>query len=258
MRIKSFILVLILCLAAPLSAKPQEPLKLDQVLAKYYEAIGGLEKWNNLNTMVMQGTMKSQGVTIPITAYHERPYKCRIEFKVQGTTMAQIYGGYFAWQINPLSGNPEPAPMSSGKTRYMKDTCGIESSLKDYKKKRHKVKLLGEEEIDGKNAYKINLKYNSGNIETFYIDAKTFLLLRTVGLYNMDGSDLRTTTDFKQYKNIDGYVVPNNLVIQIHGNPEPEVINVSKFEFNTDIDSTIFDFPKENMEKMQQQLKEMK
>ena len=269
MKTRSLILILLLAIFLPFTAMSEKmetnqkdskkteptqekkseakPLDLDQILAKYYAAIGGLEKWQKLNTMVMEGTMNSQGTSMPIVAYHERPNKCRVEFTVKDTMMAQIFGGSFAWQINPLSGNPEPAPMTKGKTNYMRDTCGIESSLLDHKNKGNTVKLLGEEEIKGKKAYKISVKYKSGNLETYYIDAKTFLLNKTVGIYNMDGNEIRTTTNFSQYKDTNGYAVPYYLVIEIHGAPGDEILKIDKFAFNTKIDSNIFEFPRDKI-----------
>lgn len=251
MKMKSFVLLLIFSIFLPLTALSETKLDLDQVLAKYYKAIGGLEKWRGLNTMVIEGTMVSKEKSMPIIAYHERPGKCRVEFKVEDTVMAQVYGGYFAWQINPLSGNPDPSPMSQGRTRYLGDTCGIESSLIDYKKKRYKVKLLGKEKIGGKETYKISLKYPSRNLETYYIDAETFLISRAAGVYNMDGAEVRTTTNFYNYKDTDGYVVPYKLVIEIHGVDSTENLNIDKFAFNTKIDTTMFDFPKDKIQRMQ-------
>lgn len=222
-------------------------LNLDQILAKYYKAVGGLEKWRKLNTMVMQGTMSSQGKSMPILAYHKRPNLCRVEFIVKETMMAQIFNGAFAWQINPLSGNPEPAPMTNGKSRYMRDTCGIENSLIDYKTKGYDVKLLGEEKINDKNKYKIRVKYKSGNIETYYIDAQTYLITKSTGIYDFDGQEVRITTNYKDYKDTKGYLVPYRLVVDIHGAPGEEVLNIDKFAFNVEIDSKIFEFPREKM-----------
>jgi len=273
MKMKSLFLLLLLAILLPISAfsedpkttakdstkdgtsdakkAGQKPLDLEQILAKYYDAIGGLEKWRKLDTMIMRGTINSQGKLMPITAYHQRPNKCRIEFRVKDTMMAQVYGGFFAWQINPLSGNPEPAPMTTGKTNYMRDTCDIENSLIDYKKKGYDVKLIGEEKINGKNNYKIRVKYKSGNLETNYIDAQTFLITKSAGIYNFDGNEVRTTTNFSQYKNTNGYVVPYFLVIEIHGAPGDEIVEISKFAFNTKIDPNIFEFPKDKIINMQ-------
>jgi len=267
MKIRSLLLLIILAIFLPLTAISEDPetpaeeskkntptdkinsddksLDLNQVLAKYYEAIGGLEKWQKLDTMTMQGIMNSQGTSMPITAYHQRPNKCRVEFRVKENIMAQIFNGSLAWQINPLSGSPEPAAMTEGRTNYMRDTCDIENSLIDYKKKSYKVALLGEEEIDGNKYHKISVKYRSGNLETYYIDAETFLIAKSVGIYNMDGNKIKTTTNFKDYKDTNGYLVPYQLVINIEGSPGQETLKINNFEFNTKIDPDIFDFPKD-------------
>ncbi|MGB2693268.1 MAG: hypothetical protein WBB48_00600 [Thermodesulfobacteriota bacterium] len=273
MKMKSLFLLLILAIALPISAFAQDPktpaqepakessadaktdtkkakekeLDLDQVLAKYYESVGGLERWQKLNTMVMKGTITSQEKSMPITAYHLRPNKCRVEFIVKEVMMAQIFNGVFAWQINPLSGNPEPAPMTRGKTNYMKDTCGIENSLIDYKKKGYDVELIGSEEIESKKNYKIRVKYRSGNLETYYINAETFLITKTTGIYDFDGRETRITTNYKNYKETKGFMVPYLLAVDIHGAPGQEMLNIDEFTFNAKIDPKIFEFPKEKM-----------
>ncbi len=233
--------------AAQKMNEDQKTPDLDQILANYYKAIGGLDRWQNLDTMIMKGTINSQGTVMPITAYHERPNKCRVEFRLKGTMMAQIFSGVFAWQINPLSGNSEPAPMTRGKSNYLKDTCDIESSLIDYKKKRHKVSLLGEEEIKGKKAYKISVKYRTGNLETYYLSSATYLPIKTEGIYNMGGVEIRITTNYFDFKNTNGYVVPYNLVIDIHGAPSEEKLIIDTISFNPKIDTKIFDFPEDKV-----------
>ena len=229
--------------AAQKMNEEQKTPDLDQILANYYKAIGGLDRWQNLDTMIMKGIMDSQGTAMPITAYHERPNKCRVEFILKETMMAQTFNGMFAWQLNPLSGNPDPTPMSQGRSNYLRDTCDIESSLIGYKKKGHKVSLLGEEEIKGKKAYKISVKYRTGNLETHYLSAATYLPIKTEGIYKMDGGEIRTTTNYFDFKNTNGYVVPYNLVFDIHGAPSEEKLIIDTFSFNPKIDTKIFDFP---------------
>jgi len=268
MKFKSLIALILFAILLPLSAFSEEPKTtakesknagaenkkgdqktpdLDQILANYYKAIGGLEKWQKLDTMIMKGTMTSQGTSMPITAYHERPNKCRVEFRVKENVMAQTFNGMFAWQLNPLSGNPDPVPMTKGRSDYLRDTCDIESSLIDYEKKGHKVRLLGEEEIKGKKAYKITIDYKTGNLETYYLDADTYLPIKTEGIYIMDGLEIRTTTNFADFKNTNGYVVPYNLVFDIHGAPSNERLKIDKFSFNPKINPSIFDFPKDKI-----------
>jgi hypothetical protein len=265
MKKRSLMLMIIAAILIPVSAlsetsntedtevkkadtKTQE---LDQVLAKYYKAIGGLEKWQKLNTMVMKGMMNTQGTAMPITAYHERPNKCRVEFRIEDMMMAQIFDGDLAWQINPLSGKPEPAPMTAGRSKYMRDTCGIENSLINYKEKGYDVNLLGKEKLDDRNYYKINIKYPSKNVETYYINAETFLIDKSIGIYKMDSKEIRTTTNFSEYRNTNGYVVPYKLIIEIHGAPGKETLKINKFIFNSKIDPKIYEFPKGKIQKMQ-------
>ncbi len=237
--------------AAENKKEDQEKPTVDQILANHYKAIGGLEKWQKLDTLIMKGKMTSKDRSMPATAYYKRPNKCRVEFKVEKKMMAQVFNGMFAWQINPFAKSSDTTPMSPSRSDYLRDTCDIESSLIDYKKKGHNVSLLGEEEVAGKKAYKITVKYKTGNIETYYIDTKTYLTIKVEGLYNIDDKELRTTTSYTDFKSTNGYVVPHSLVIDIHGEPSQEKLRINKFIFNPKIDPSIFDFPKDKMINLQ-------
>jgi len=269
MEFKSLIALILLAIFLPLSAFSEDPNPparksnkdasaenkkgdskkpdLDQILASHYKAIGGLEKWQKLDTMIMKGTMTAQGVSMPITAYHKRPNNCRVEYRIEENLMAQVFNGMFAWQLNPLSGNPDPSPMSQSRSTYLMDTCNIESSLIDYKKKGHNVRYLGEEEVAGRKAYKVTVNYKSGNIETYFLDTKTYLTIKVEGIYNIDGNERRTTTKYTDFKNTNGYVVPYNLTIDIHGTPSTEGLKIDEFIFNSKINPSMFDFPKDKI-----------
>jgi len=272
MKVKSLIALFLLLIVLPLSAFSDDPKSpatkskkksaaentkdnqqtpdLNQILDNYYKAMGGLERWQKLDTMIMKGIINSQGTPMPITAYHKRPNMCRVEFRLKEILMAQTFNGSFAWQLNPVSGNPDPTPMSPGHSNYLKDTCDIESSLIDYTKKGHKVRLLGEEEIKGKKAYKVTINYKTGNLETHYIDAETYLLIKVEAIYNIDDQEFRTTTKYADFKNTNGYVVPYYIIVNIHGAPSEEILKIDNFSFNPKIDPGIFEFPKEHIKRL--------
>ncbi|MCL4245996.1 MAG: hypothetical protein KJ002_12850, partial [Candidatus Dadabacteria bacterium] len=66
------------------NAKPVAAPSLDEVLAKYYDAIGGLDNWQKVDTMVVEGSIHTQDLKIPTVAEYKRPDKCRVEYTIRG------------------------------------------------------------------------------------------------------------------------------------------------------------------------------
>ena len=148
------ITALLFLLTAPVGAMAQDPgpeagaLSLEEVLAKYYDAIGGLGNWEKVDTMVMEGNIHTQELKIPTTAEYMRPDKCRVEYTIRGEVVVQAYDGSSAWEKNPHADSPGPVKLDKGRTDYLADKCDIEGPLVGYKTKNLKVSLDGRE-VDG-------------------------------------------------------------------------------------------------------------
>ncbi|NNG15644.1 MAG: hypothetical protein HKM89_04120, partial [Gemmatimonadales bacterium] len=80
-----------------------QDLSLEDVLGKYYEAIGGVEAWMSIQTMKMTGTMTMRrGMEVPFTRMVKRPDKVRMEFTMQGMTGVRAFDGQTAWMFMPF------------------------------------------------------------------------------------------------------------------------------------------------------------
>ncbi len=56
--------ILIICCSFGATAQTS-----DEIIAKHITAIGGLENWNKLKSLKMEGTIKAQGAEIKITIF---------------------------------------------------------------------------------------------------------------------------------------------------------------------------------------------
>src|SRR6185436_5197535 len=81
----------------------------DEILAKHFEAEGGLDKLKSLQSRRVTGTMMmGPGMEAPIVLEQKRPGKRRIEFVVQGMTGVQAFDGERAWSLLPFMGKTDP------------------------------------------------------------------------------------------------------------------------------------------------------
>jgi outer membrane lipoprotein-sorting protein len=120
----------------------------DEILNKYFENTGGVEKWKSLQSRKGLGKMSMQNMEFPITMYEKTPIKQRIEISVQGLQIVQAYDGTDAWMINPLQGGTTAVKLSDDESKEFREN-DFQDDFIDYKTKGHTVELLGTEEIDG-------------------------------------------------------------------------------------------------------------
>ena len=77
---------------------------LDDVLAKYYQAHGGLDKLKAVTAIKMSGKLviPAQGLELPMVRWQKAPDKLRVETLIQDKKIIQAFDGRRAWWINPL------------------------------------------------------------------------------------------------------------------------------------------------------------
>lgn len=225
------------------AAEPVKDLTLDEILGKYYGAIGGLGSWQSLNTLVIKGTILSQNREITTSAEYMRPDKCRVSYTIGGKLVVQSYNGETAWQQSALSESIAPEILDAERTDYLRDRCGIESPLIDFAKKNLKVTLEGRDSVDGKDAYKIKVTYTSGNFQYYSLDASSFLPVKTVGFYTVGGQEVVMLTRFKDYKRVGNILVPFKLAIEKKGNAPREEYVVESVTPNAPLNPAIFNMP---------------
>src|ERR1041385_968355 len=161
----------------------------DDILAKHYEACGGLAKLKALNTMRVTGSMTmGPGMEAPFTMERKRPGMRRMEFTIQGMTGIQAFDGAKTWSVMPFMGKKDPEV----------------GTAVDYKTKGHTIELMGKEPVEGADAYKLKVTKKNGNIEYDYVDAETYLLVKTEGKIKRRGTEMDGETTYSDYKDVDG------------------------------------------------------
>jgi outer membrane lipoprotein-sorting protein len=158
-----------LTLAGALLASPVAAQDLDEVLDNYYEAIGGIEAWKDLNTMRATGSMAmgGMGVEAPFIVTVKRPNKVRMEFTFQGMTGVQAYDGETAWMLMPFMGRTDPEVMPDDMAKDILDQADIDGALVDWQAEGHQVELMGKEETSGTETYKLKVTKKNGDVEYY-------------------------------------------------------------------------------------------
>jgi outer membrane lipoprotein-sorting protein len=207
-------------------------LTVDQILEKNAEAKGGIDKLRAIKSIRMTGKMGlGGGMEAPITVTKKRPGSLRVEFTVQGLTGVQAYNGTTGWMVMPFMGKKDPEEMSADVLKDVKEQADFDGPFIDYAKKGYAVELLGKEDIEGTPAYK--LKMTKDGDETFvWIDADSFLDIKTSGKRKMQGQEIESETTIGNYQEFDGLLFPMQIEMKPKGAPAGQTITIEKVEIN--------------------------
>lgn len=207
----------------------------DEIVNKHIEAIGGADAWKKVNSMVTTGTLTVQGAEIAISLTVLNGKGSRQDITAMGMNGYQIVTPTQGWKFMPFQGQKEVEPITADDLKEAQDELDVQGSLVDYKTKGHTVELLGTDDVDGVDAFKLKETLKSGKTQTIFIDPKTYYIIRVISKQKANGNEVDVTTNVSNYQKLpEGIMVPLSI-----GLPFGEMV-ISKVEINKPIDENIF------------------
>lgn len=214
----------------------------DELIKKNIEARGGYKKIKAVKSMKLTGHSMFQGMEAPFTLLAKRPNFLHLEVTVQGQTLVQSYDGETAWWIFPFMGSTEPQKMPEDQAIDFIDQAEFDGHLVDYKEKGHKVELIGKEDMEGTEVYKLKLTLKNGNIQYIYLDGEYYIELKQTVKRKRQGTEYEMETFFSDYKPINGLMIPHSIESKVNGQSVSQ-ITVKTVEMNVDVDDSVFKMP---------------
>jgi outer membrane lipoprotein-sorting protein len=240
------------------AAAKDTPLTVDQIVDKHTQALGGADKLKAIQSVTLSGKAVVAGgqIEAPIVMKIKRPASMRMEMTVQGKSFIQAFDGTTSWTLNPFMGSPDPQKSNDEDTQQAKDDSDfIEGSLVDYKAKGNTVELIGKEDVEGTSTYKLKITKKGGSVEYQYLDAQTFLPLRSSGKRKQAGQEMEFESTPSNYKPVNGVMMPYSLSQKVNGNPMMD-LTVEKIEVNAPIDDSVFQMPEKPKEEKKEPAKQ--
>jgi hypothetical protein len=218
----------------------------DDVINKYIEALGGKDKLNSIKTLYMEGvTVMQNGNEIDAKIYKDQDKLSRREISFGAGNTVSIVTDKEGWFSNPRNGGAFEA-IPAERLKGQQAELDIRGPLVDYASKGYTAELLGKEKVGDADAYKIKLTPKSGNEIIYYIDAKTWYLVRETrkggggggggGRPAQGNGDGTVNIDYSNYqKTADGYMFPFTVSFGFGGS-----MNYEKIEVNKPIDQKLY------------------
>lgn len=226
-----FVAAALLCFALPAAAQT-----VDEIVARNLEAKGGAVKMKAISTLKQTGTMSMQGgMTATMTTIAKRPNMSRQEIVMMGQTTIMAFDGTTARMLNPMAG-PNAIELPAEQAAMTKDQSDFDGPLLDYKAKGYTVELVGQEQINGKNAFHLRVTRKWLPPQDLYLDGTTYL--ETKLATNVPGSGVMEV-QFGDYRKVDGMMMPYSVKTYAGGMMVME-LKLDTVEVNVKVDDALF------------------
>ena len=218
---------------------------LDEILAKNFEAKGGLAKIRAVQSMRVTGKITlGPGMEAPAVIEQMRGDKVRMDITFQGMVLTpMVLNGSTGWKLMPIQGNPNPEALSPEEMKDALEQADMDGFLIDYKAKGHAVEYLGKEKVEGTDAYKLKVTMKSGDLRTVYIDTDSNLEIKLESKSKRRGVDVEGDTILGDYKEVDGLIMAHSVDSGQKGAPGRQVITITKIEINPKLEDARFVMP---------------
>jgi len=183
----------------------------DEIISKHITAIGGAENWKKVTSMVTEGTVNVMGNDVNVKVTQVNNEGQRQDISVAGMTGFIIMTPKGGWMFMPFQGQQKPEPMTADDVKESIDDLDIQGNLIDYQAKGHKVELIGTEEIEGTECYKIKVTRKTSGEQTLFIDKASHLVLKVSSKKKAMGQEMDVNIEFGDYREINGIKVPYSI-----------------------------------------------
>jgi hypothetical protein len=197
--------------------------------------------------LILEGKYKPQEekiIQLPFKLDLARPNKQRLEIPFRGDTALQVYDGATGWKLRPYLGRREVESYSKDELAVAADDQELDGPLVNYAAKGTHISLAGTEVVDGRPAYRLTLKYKDGSVRGLWIDGQSFLEVKIEGApRRRDGHPRAVMSYLKDYRKVDGLMIPFLRETHVAGESHPERIVVEKVVINPALTASNFAKP---------------
>jgi protein SCO1/2 len=242
------------------------------------QARGGVTAWRAVKTMTMSGKMDAGArrdpvklamayrarnlpgagkhrpvglgmaaaetpVRLPFTMELARPNRSRLELQFQGQTAVQVYDGQEGWKLRPFLGRFEVEPYTDEELRLASQQDQLDGILIDYAAKGSRIERVRTEKLDGRDADQVRVTMANGTVRNVWVDRQSGLEVKIDGTRQLDGRPHTVWTFFRDYRNVDGRMIPHRLETVVDGVSGSETITIEKVTINPPLADARFSRP---------------
>lgn len=211
---------------------------MDEIITKHLQALGGKDKLNSMQSVIMEGVVNAQGMEIPVKTTIVHKKGMRVDFSMMGMDAWTIMRPDSGWTFMPFAGQTKPEPIPTDMLQQSAEQWDLSGQLCDYANKGNTLEYLGMDDVEGTECHKVKCTDSKGSISYYLFDPGTYYLVKTVKKISAGGKEMDAETKFSNYKEVDGgYIFPHT--IESSNGP----IEMTKIKVNADVAPSVLMLP---------------
>lgn len=184
---------------------------IDEIINKHVIAHGGEENWDKIKTLKITGSLTGFSTVKNFTTVHCQPNLYRSDFGLGKFNVTLAYNGEYGWTIDPWFDVSFPRMLNSSEENVVVQKAEMCSPFLNYKQKGYKVELLGKDQLEGVEVFKLKLTRQNNKVENWYLNAETYLEFKQESTWDDFGHSTPQETFFDDFRAVDDIIIPFNI-----------------------------------------------
>ena len=224
----------------------------DEIIAKYFENTGGIDKWKSIEGIKMSAKVNQGGMEIPLEIVQLKDGRQSTSISFQGKVIKQgVYDGSSLWSHNFMTMKAEKSDAESTEN-FKQDIGDFPDVFLNYKARGINVEVVGKETVEGTETFKVKVTKKpikvdgqlTDNVSFYYFDAENFVpLVIESEVKSGPAKGQVSQVKFSDYQEIsNGVMMPFTMTQGVKGGPG-QPLNITSIEVNPKVDAAEFAYP---------------
>ncbi|MBT8266926.1 MAG: outer membrane lipoprotein-sorting protein [Bacteroidia bacterium] len=225
----------------------------DEIIDAYFENTGGLDAWNKVEGLKMTAKINQGGMEIPLEIVQLKSGKQMVKINFQGQIIKQgVYDGESFWSHNFMTRKAEKSDAETTANAKL-DLNDFPDPFLNYKEKGYTVELMGTEDFNGTETFKIKLVMEpvtvdgieEENIVYYFFETENMVpIARQSEVKIGQGKGMISEITYSDYQEAGDLFLPYSMTQGVKGQPG-QPITMDSIEINPEVDDSEFTFPVE-------------
>jgi hypothetical protein len=233
------ILIVLIALFPALSAQT-----VDEIIEKHLEAHGGIENWDQVEALEINGTFTGFSIEKPFHAFKTNEGKYYADLYLGELKVLEAFDGEHGWTIDPWQDIEHARSFSRAERVAFKQKAEFFTPFYHYAEHGSEVEYMGLEKVDGMEMHKLKLIRSNGSTEYWFLDPETYLEYHCQSDWVDFAYPSKAETYFDDFREVEGLVLP--FYIDRTFGQRNRILQIDDIAINPDIDPAILDMPVKN------------
>jgi len=214
---------------------------LEELIDLHIKAHGGHEKWEKVKTLEVKGKFTSFSIENDFRSLRTQDGKYYADLYIGEQAVVEAFDGEAGWTIDPWQDIEYPRKLNEVEKNAFFQKAMFFTPFYNYKEKGSEAKYIGKNKIDGIEVFEIELKRKNGNIESWFLDAETYLEYSYKSIWVDFAFPAPGETYFDDFREVEGLLIP--FFIERTFFQRDHILQIEELNINPDFDPNIFDEP---------------